>query len=79
MGAAAAAYATAMAMLDLKPTEPSQGSNLHPHRDNIGSLTHRATKGTPSLWIFKNAPSIQVTSLSKDTNDFFPRNFLLPQ
>ena len=32
--AAAAAYATAVTMLDPQPTVPSWGSNLHHHRDN---------------------------------------------
>ena len=34
-------------MPDTKPTERGQGSNPHPHRDNIRSLTHWATVGTP--------------------------------
>jgi len=35
-----------VAMLDPKTNEWGQGSNLHPHRDNIRSLTHCATMGT---------------------------------
>ena len=32
---------------DPLPTEQGQGWNPHPHRDIIGSLTHRAMAGTP--------------------------------
>ena len=46
-GAAAEGYPTAMAIPDPKPTEGGQESNMHPHRDTIGSLTFWATMGTP--------------------------------
>ena len=32
-------YTTAIAMCDPQPTEQGQGLNLHPHRDNVRSLT----------------------------------------
>ena len=35
-------------------TEPGQGSSPQPHRDNVRSLTHWATRGTPrSLFLCK--------------------------
>ena len=36
--------------------ECGQGSNLHPHRDNSGSLTCRATTATPGLSLTKLKP-----------------------
>ena len=39
-GAAAVAHTTANATPDTQPTEQSQGSNPHPHRDGIRFLTH---------------------------------------
>ena len=36
-------------MLDAQPTDWGQGLNQNSHRDNIRSLTHWATMGTPDL------------------------------
>lgn len=38
-GAAAGTYAAACGKAEHLPTEPNQGLNLHPHRDNVRSLT----------------------------------------
>ena len=51
IGAVALAYATVMATPDPKPTEQSQGSNLHPYRDNIWSCW--AVTGTSGLYFFR--------------------------
>ena len=61
----AAAYTTAMATPDMRricdlggslrqcqivnPLSQGQGSNPHPHSDNVGSLTHWDTMGTPDF------------------------------
>ena len=50
-----------VAMQDPYPTEKDQGSNPHPHRDNIRSLTHWATKGALQLvgfFFFNNVTNI---------------------
>ena len=38
-----------VAMLAHEHTDQSQGSNPHPHRDCVESLTHWATVGTPVI------------------------------
>ena len=43
------AYSTACSNAKSSPSGPGQGSNLHPHRDNNGSLTLWATMGTPLI------------------------------
>ena len=38
-----------LAASDPSPMERGQGTNSHPHRDSVRSLTGRATTGTPTF------------------------------
>ena len=43
---------------DPQLTDWSQGSNQNPHRDNVRSLTHWPTMGTPPVLVFKDEKSL---------------------
>ena len=48
------------AMLDPYSIEWGQGSNLHPHKDNIRSLTQWAKMGTPRFFFFNHILGVPV-------------------